>query len=113
MTRLASFEPVFVVPALPVAYFDSGTLSQPIYLKKDLKTQRKLKLSSPRSQTTSVWKSGPVRFFDPSGLRPRPEPVHANIDFTKNRTGLTVTGLLRFLCGSTTGFNQFRFKLVL
>ena len=46
MTRLASFEPVFVVPAFPVAYFDSGTLSQPIYLKKDLNTKKiKIKLT--------------------------------------------------------------------
>ena len=60
----------------------------------------------------SVWKSGLVQFFDPSGLRLRLESVHTNIDFTKNRIGLSITGLLRFLCGSTTGVNQFQLKLV-
>ena len=60
----------------------------------------------------SVWKSGLVQFFDPSGLRLRLESVHTNIDFTKNWIGLSITGLLRFLCGSTTGVNQFQLKLV-
>ena len=59
------------------------------------------------STLSSVWKSGPVRSFDPQGHGPGPGPVYHCHKRSKNRTGLIKTGLLRSFAVLDRSFRLF------